>query len=223
MKALREQLEGRPGLIRIAPFILFLCLTYGQLAPGEFTPFWIYLFKTLVGTFLVWLTWPLVRELRWRIGWEGVVGGLVVFGLWVGLEGRYPVFLDSGTEWNPFLALGDGAALAWVFIGVRILGSTLLVPMLEEVFYRSFLYRWIAQPDFEQVSLGAFQWKPFLVASAVFGLAHREWLAGVLTGAVLQWLVLRRKGLGDALTAHAVANLLLGIWVVWRGHWFFWS
>ncbi len=220
---LRESLHERPALVRAAPFVVFLCLTFCQLAPGEATPFWAYLGKTLVGGVLVWLTLPLVGELKWRIGWEGIVGGLAVFGIWVGLEGRYPGFQESGTAWNPFAVFGAGSLTAWLFVGVRIAGSTLLVPMLEEVFYRSFLYRWIAQPDFEKVDLGGFRLKPFLIASLVFGLAHREWLAGVLTGALLQWLVVRRGNLGDALTAHAIANLALGIWVVWRGQWIFWS
>lgn len=223
VRRLRDPLRERPLFVRAAPFVIFLGLTFFQLAPGEATPYWAYLGKTLVGGFLIWLTLPLVRELKWRMGWEGIVGGVAVFGLWVGLEGRYPVFQESGTAWNPFAVFGAGSMSAWAFIGVRIAGSTLLVPMLEEVFYRSFLYRWIADPDFEKVDLGEFRWRPFLVASAVFGLAHREWLAGMLTGALLQWLALRRRDLGDALTAHAVANLLLGIWVVWRGQWIFWS
>ena len=223
MKRLRNRLKETPAVVRTAPFIIFLCLTFIQLAPGETTPFWAYLAKSIVGVLLVWLTLPLVAELKWRIGWEGVAVGGIVFGLWVGLEGRYPVFQESGSNWNPFAVFGESAPMAWMFVCVRIVGSTLLVPLLEEVFYRSFLYRWIARPDFEGADLGRFEWKPFLLVSLVFGLAHREWLAGLLTGALLQWLVLRRRDLGDALTAHAVANLLLGGWVVWREHWVFWS
>jgi len=28
--------------------------------------------------------------------------------------------------------------------------------------------------------------------------------------------------LGDAMTAHAITNFLLGVWVVWRHAWNFW-
>jgi hypothetical protein len=34
--------------------------------------------------------------------------------------------------------------------------------------------------------------------------------------------VLRKNQLGDAMTAHAITNFLLGIWVVTRGAWQFW-
>jgi CAAX prenyl protease-like protein len=57
---------------------------------------------------------------------------------------------------------------------------------------------------------------------AVFGFSHNEWLAGILCGAAFQWLVLRKNRLGDAMTAHAITNLLLGGWIVWKGAWHFW-
>jgi len=65
-------------------------------------------------------------------------------------------------------------------------------------------------------------WKPFLVTSVFFGLVHSEWLAGIICGGIYQALVIRHNRLGDAMTAHAVTNLLLGIYVVWKGQWQFW-
>ncbi|MBO4545513.1 MAG: CPBP family intramembrane metalloprotease, partial [Verrucomicrobia bacterium] len=65
-------------------------------------------------------------------------------------------------------------------------------------------------------------WMPFVVVSVIFGLVHQEWLAGILCGLVYQGLVCYKGRLGDAITAHGITNLLLGIWVVWRGAWNFW-
>ena len=70
--------------------------------------------------------------------------------------------------------------------------------------------------------LGQFAWVPFLATSAVFGFTHREWLAGILCGFVYQGLVCWKKRLGDAMSAHAITNLLLGLWIVWKGAWHFW-
>ena len=109
-----------------------------------------------------------------------------------------------------------------MFIAVRVLGSSLVVPPLEEVFFRSFVYRYLFQPDFLSVPLGRFAWTPFLLTSILFGLEHNQWLAGILCGLAYQGLVCRKKRLGDAITAHAITNLLLGLWVVWRGAWNFW-
>jgi len=105
---------------------------------------------------------------------------------------------------------------------VRIAGSSLVVPPLEEVFYRSFLYRYIVKTEFQSVALSHFSWLPFIVTAAVFGFAHHEWLAGILCAMAYQWLVIRQQRLGDAITAHAITNFLLGVWVVWREDWKFW-
>lgn len=223
MKFIRQWLEPRPGWTRVLPFIIFLGLTFCQLAPGETSRYWAYAGKTAIGAGLVWMTAPLIAEMKWRFSWEAVLVGALVFALWVGLDGFYPKFQESGKAWNPFAAFGAGTALAWGFVIIRLAGSTLLVPVIEEVFYRSFLYRWIAKPEFQTVPLDSFQWKPFLVTAAVFGLGHREWLAGIVCGLAYQWLVVRKGRLGDAMTAHAVTNLLLGLWIVQRGDWKFWS
>ena len=98
----------------------------------------------------------------------------------------------------------------------------LVVPPLEEVFYRSFLYRYIAKPDFLSVPLNRFSAAAVSGDRRRFRLFHNEWLAGILCGTAYQWLVLRKNRLGDAMTAHAITNFLLGVWVVWRGAWQFW-
>ena len=57
---------------------------------------------------------------------------------------------------------------------------------------------------------------PFFATAAVFGFSHNEWLAGILCGTAYQWLVMRKNRLGDAMTAHAITNFLLGVWIVWK-------
>ncbi len=142
--------------------------------------------------------------------------------MWVGLDPYYAKFGKSAGDWNPHAQFGRDSALAWVFIVGRILGSSIIVPPLEEVFYRSFLYRTIIRPDFEKASLGQFHAVAFIVTAVVFGFSHYEWLAGILCGMAYQGLVLWKKRLGDAMTAHAITNFLLGVWIVWKGAWHFW-
>jgi CAAX prenyl protease-like protein len=226
-----------PLLARVAPFLIFLGLTFLQGAFGETSRYWIYLAKTVLGAWMLWAVWGRVAECRWAFSWEAVVVGVGVCVLWVGLDPYYPgqadllakVGLGHGSDpakpsipWNPLAQFGSGSALAWVFIVVRILGSSLVVPPLEETFYRSFLYRYLANPKWEDVPLN--RWNPmaFFVTAFVFGFAHSEWLAGILCGMAYQWLVLRKNRLGDAMTAHAITNFLLGLWVVGKGAWNFW-
>src|SRR5207247_9218708 len=124
--------------------------------------------------------------------------------------------------WTPGAAFGEGSGLEWTLIGARILGSTLVVPMIEEVFYRSFLYRYLIRPEFQTLRLGAFSAFSFICTSMVFGISPHEWLAGILCGVLYQGLVCWKNRLGDAMMAHAITNLLLGSWVVWKGAWHFW-
>ncbi len=217
-----RKLSGSPALVRVVPFIIFLLVTAAQGHWGEASRYWCYLAKTLVGIWLIWLMRPLVAEMRWAFSWEAVVVGVAVCVMWVGLDGFYPKLGKPGGGWNPHAQFGAGSALAWFFVIVRILGSSIIVPPLEEVFYRSFLYRYIVNPEFMAVSLGMFNAMAFVMTAVIFGFSHYEWLAGILCAFAYQGLVIHKKRLGDAMTAHAITNFLLGIWVVCKGAWNFW-
>jgi len=91
------------------------------------------------------------------------------------------------------------------------------VPPLEEVFYRSLFYRYLIRYDFRSVALGQFDGIAFVIVVGVFGFMHFQWLPGIICGLAYQWLVFRKGRLGDAMTAHAITNCLLGIYVVWKG------
>jgi len=219
-----RRIQSSPAWVRGLPFVLVALLTMGQGRFGPASAFWLYAAKTFVGALLLWTWRKQITEMRWAFSLESVLVGVGVFVVWVGLDGLYPELAprDPATAWNPFDAFGEGSALAWGFVGLRMAGSSLMVPALEEVFYRSLLYRWIADPDFMRRPLGEFAWKPFIATSVVFGVAHHEWLAGILCGFAYQWLVCHTRRLGDAMTAHAITNFLLGLWVVWKGAWQFW-
>jgi hypothetical protein len=222
---LRAILSRSPAAARVAPFVLFLLLTAGQGHFGPASAYWFYLAKTVAGLWLIREVWPLVPEMRWAFSWEAVAAGVGVVVMWIGLDAYYPKigFAKAAVEnANPNLVFGAHSPLAVFFLAVHVIGMTVVVPPLEEVFYRSFLYRFIARPDFLAVRLNQFLLLPFLATAIVFGFEHSQWLAGILCGLAYQWLVLRKNRLGDAITAHALTNLLLGLWVVWRGAWNFW-
>jgi len=219
---LRKHLAKSPTVARVAPFAIFLLLTFCQRKFFAGSEYWFYLAKTLVGAWLIWQMRPFVTEMRWAASWEAVVIGVGVCAIWVGLDEFYPKLGEAGAVWNPHMHFGGGTLLAWLFVAVRIIGSSLVVPPLEEVFYRSFLYRYIAKTDFQSMPLGKFAWMPVVVTAVIFGFAHHEWLAGILCGMAYQWLVIRKQRLGDAMTAHAITNFLLGVWIVWKGAWNFW-
>lgn len=222
LKNVRRRIADSPALVRVVPFLVFAGLTALQGKMGEGSHYWLYAVKTLAGAGMILAMRPLVEEMRWKLSWEAVAAGVLVFGIWVGLDSYYPKWRGSSFVWNPHDYFGAGTGMAWMMIWVRVIGATLVVPPLEEVVYRSFLYRYVARSDFERVPFSYFAWTPFLVTSAIFGLAHFEWVAGVLCGAAFQMLVVWKGRIGDAMTAHAITNFLLGLWVVGRGAWHFW-
>lgn len=217
-----NKIFASPILVRVIPFGAFAALTMLQGRLGDTSQYWIYALKTVVGVWLLWLVRPYVKEMRWKLSWEAVAVGVAVFVAWVGLDGYYPMLTERTGGFNPELTYGAGSALALVFVVVRIIGSSLVVPPLEEIFYRSFIYRYLIKSDFMSVSLGRLDWRAFLIAGAIFGISHYEWLPGLLCAFAYQGLVCRKNRLGDAITAHAITNFLLGLWVITRGAYQFW-
>jgi len=216
-----RKLQSSPVLARVVPFALFAALTMLQGRFGDNSQYWIYLLKTLLGGWILWQLKPALPEVSWKVSWEAVAVGVAVFLAWVGLDGRYPLLAARPGTFDPIRSYGAGG-FAMAFIAVRIAGSTLVVPPLEEVFYRSFLYRYMIRPNFLDVPLSCFSPVSFLVVALIFGGSHFEWLPGILCGMAYQGLVCRKNRLGDAVTAHAVTNFLLGLWVVFRHAYLFW-
>ena len=222
MNQLQRKLQSSPVYARVMPFFVFCVITTaGGLMGGDWK-FWLYAAKVFVGAWLIWQMRPFVTEMRWAFSWEAIVVGVVIFVAWVGLDPFYTknnlIFQDTeGSIWNPFVRFGDGSVIAWTLICVRIFGMTIIVPPLEEVFYRSFLYRYIIKYDFQKVAMGQFDGIAFVLVSLMFGAVHFQWLPGIICAMAYQWLVIRKGRLGDAMTAHAITNFLLGVYVVWKG------
>lgn len=217
-----NKILASPILVRVIPFAVFAALTLFQGRLGETSQYWIYALKTIVGAWLIWAMRPYVREMRWKLSWEAVAVGVVVFVMWVGLDSYLPMLFHRSAIFSPATAYGAGSAMAVFFLIVRTVGSTLVVPPLEEVVYRSFLYRYLIKPKFLEIPLNRFHWKAFIVTGVIFGIGHYEWLQGILCGFAYQGLVCRKGRLGDAMTAHAITNFLLAVYVIVRSAYFFW-
>lgn len=210
---------------RFVPFAILVGLILFQESFGAAGRFWMYLIRMAIGAWCIWEMRPLVAEMRWAFSWEAVVTGIAVCAIWVALDPYYAKFeflFKASEPWNPFKQFGNGSAMAWFFVAVRTLGSTFVVPPIEEVFYRSFLYRYFVRLDFENMPFNQLHWLSLIVTSLLFGFEHYQWLAGFLCGLAFQALVLRKNRLGDAISAHAITNFLLSVWIVWKNDWKFW-
>lgn len=220
MQFFQKKFAASAEYVRIAPFVIFLGFTFVQGWMGSPASYWLYLAKTLVGAWLIWEARPFVPEMRWAISWEALAVGVAIAVVWIGLDGFYPRIAQPESSWNPIKQYG---AAGWIWNGVRLAGSSIVVPPLEEVFYRSFLYRYFVRIPFLTMPLGQFHLLSFVVTSVLFGFMHPDrWVAGIICGLAYQGLVVRKNRLGDAMTAHGITNALLGLWVMWKQDWSFW-
>ena len=151
----------------------------------------------------------------------GIVSGLTVTALWVGLDGLYPTlpFLGKRVSFDP-ARMYHGARIG--FYVVRLIGLVLVVPLIEELFWRSFLIRWLIDPDFRRVPIGRVTLFSAAATSVLFAVAHPEWLPALLTGLLWAGLLHQTRSLAACLISHVVANLALGIYVIQFGAWQFW-
>ncbi|MFI5458831.1 MAG: CAAX prenyl protease-related protein [Isosphaerales bacterium] len=195
---------------------------------GGPSPAWYPLFytvKLVIVMLLVWWYRSTWRDFRpaptYRSLGLAVVIGLLVWALWIGLDGLYPMFPFLGGRVG-FHADRLAPVARWAFIIVRMLGLALIVPLMEELFWRSFLMRWLIDQDFFRVPIGRVTPMAAATTAVLFALVHPEWLPALLTGLLWAGLLWRTRSLGACFVSHATANLALGIYVIVTGDWKFW-
>ncbi|MDP3331927.1 MAG: CAAX prenyl protease-related protein [Methylococcaceae bacterium] len=93
---------------------------------------------------------------------------------------------------------------------------------MEELFWRSFIMRWIDRADFSALSPVNISTKALFISSILFASEHSYWFAGLVAGLVYGLLYIRTQNLWAPVIAHAVTNGVLGVWVLYTGHWNYW-
>lgn len=149
---------------------------------------------------------------------SGLVG-VATFVVWITADWAFSV-TGATRGFDPAL-LPQGWTAA-TMTAVRLGSAVLVVPLMEELFWRSFLLRYLVRHDFQRVPLGAFTWSSFLITTVLFGLEHHLIVAGMLAGAAYNALLYKTRSLAHCVLAHAVTNLFLGIYVLASGRWDLW-
>ena len=236
----------------ILPMAVFLALVLVGEASERLYP-WAYAARTVVvAGLLIWL-WPRVRR---DIGWThlplGALVGLVGFVQWVGLDkllqtvrDRFPEDWQWASLWNllvsgvrpgegydPVAQILEPAGLVafLAFVAVRVIGPVLVVPVMEELFWRNWLWRSIAAPsNWRLAAIGEPDRFALIFTCLAFSLVHPQRLVSIAWAAVIAWLLIRTRSLGACIVAHAVTNLLLAAYVLLAtlamgrtSEWYFW-
>lgn len=216
------------ALPRVLPFTVFIALlaTEKFLVPvvePHFDPRWLYAIRSAVTAVILIALWRHYIELRdvprtGSAGWAaGVAAGVGVFLFWIVLDFS-PLVIGEAKGYDPRV----GGTMDWGLALTRLAGSALVVPVMEELFWRSFLMRWMEKARFIDVSPGNVGAGSLVMTSFVFALEHRLWFAGLLAGLIYGELYRRTGNLWVVIVAHAITNGLLGLYVLQTGRWDFW-
>ena len=228
--------SSRVGVVRddlayILPMAAFLLLTWvgtNETVKGVLPRAYeiSYVLKTVVVAAMLWRFRHAYTRIRWSFWWLGVLVGVVGVFQWVGMQlflQRFELFQPSGEPFDPTKACASPASL-YGFVAVRLIGAVLVVPVMEELFWRDFLWRQILAPnDFKLADVGEWGWAPFLGVAVAFAVVHGNWwLTSIVWALMIGALLVYTKSLGACIVAHAVTNLLLGVYVLVRRDWAFW-
>jgi uncharacterized protein len=151
--------------------------------------------------------------------------GIGVFLIWIGPD----VLFGSAYRhsWiffgGPTSSLSPALQHDYPFLTFRVLSSVVTVPILEELFWRGWLMRWLIDPEFLKVPLGTYRASAFWLTAILFASEHGSyWEVGLITGVIYNLWVMRTKNLADCIVAHAVTNAALAYYVLAAGQWNYW-
>ena len=185
--------------LRIA--VLAACLWYFSRSVISFrAPFWMGSLQVGAAVFLIWVA-P---------DW-----------LWPGYRGHW--LFDNILTGKAQSSVSAGVLASPLVLTCRVLRAVVLVPIIEELFWRAFLLRWLIRVDFPSVPLGAYQPAAFWITAVLFASEHGPyWDVGLAAGIFYNWWMVRAKSLGDCILAHAATNGLLSGYVILTGKWEYW-
>ncbi|HZZ44290.1 MAG TPA: CAAX prenyl protease-related protein [Tepidisphaeraceae bacterium] len=235
----------RDDIAYILPMGIFLVFTQvGVSWPAHYV--FSYIAKTLIVPVALVMCWRYYTKIQWTHLGLGVVVGVVGLVQWVGMDKLLAIFFQwahvHGGGWldwvpvygsigvsgvptdsfNPFKELPN-PYYCWIFIVLRWGCASLVVPVMEELFWRDFLWRNIIAPaDFKLAQIGERDRNAILFVALLFATVHIQWITAIGWGLLIAWLLIRTKSLGACIVAHGVTNFLLGAYVLYTHDWYFW-
>jgi uncharacterized protein len=183
--------------------------------------FWLYPAQTILcGVLLIWFWRDYQLAMPRRFGFTTAVG-IVVFVAWISPQAFFGA-APRTAGFNPDRLGAAGLYCAELIL--RVVRLIVVVPFIEEIFWRSFLLRFVIDDNFNRVRFGTFSWLSFIIVTLGFALSHSrpDWIGALLAGALYNAIAYRTKSLSSCIFAHALTNLLLGLWIMQTKQWGFW-
>lgn len=173
--------------------------------------------------------WPRPLSLRPRFWLASILIGAAVFVLWIAPDLLIPGYRQSGLFSNGLIGHihssipSDQLRSPWILTW-RTARAVLIVPVVEELFWRAWLMRWLINTDFERVPLGTYAPAAFWLTAILFASEHGSyWDVGLITGIIYNWWMIRSTSVADCILMHAVTNAILSGYVIFAGQWQYWQ
>ncbi len=183
---------------------------------GEFE--WLYPVKVITTGAVLLYFWSTYRFHQPWLRLEPIVIGAAVFLVWMALV---PADSARTTQMGSHLSqVTPAVAVVWLIF--RFIGSSLVVPLAEELAFRGYLLSRLSRQEPNTSASLAFGWVPFLATSLLFGLVHGDWLAGTIAGMAYALARYRHGRVGDAVLAHMTTNAMLSTYVLVTQQWSYW-
>jgi CAAX prenyl protease-like protein len=207
----------------VAPFIVFVAAMGIERATG-LPAHWFYPIRfTLVLSMLVIFSRRYI-PLRPSYPIASVGIGVLVFLIWIAPDVLFGyrshwLFTNSVTG-SPLSTASEDLRHNLIFIVLRITSTAILVPLLEELFWRGWLMRWLIGKEFLKVPIGSYDTTAFWIVAILFASEHGSyWEVGLIAGVVYNWWIVRTRNLADCFLAHGVTNAILAGYVLLGDQW----
>ena len=216
-----------PSVAYIAPFAVFVALlSLNRVLP--LPDLVIQILQIAIPSIVILVFSRNVVDFRLRNIWASIAIGIAVFAVWIAPDLMFPGYRHSWLFQNALLGtmqkpLSESARASTTILALRTVRAALLVPIVEELFWRAWLMRWLISPNFEKVPMGAYQAASFWLCAVLFASEHGAyWDVGLAAGVIYNWWMVRTRSLGDLILAHAVTNACLSAYVIAAGKWEYW-
>jgi CAAX prenyl protease-like protein len=214
-----------PWVAPFAAFMLLLALAQAVVIPQP----WESIARVAILVAVIWVaSRGNVRTLRVERAIASTALGLAVFALWVAPDVLVPGWRQHWLFQNAITgslrtSISPAELASPLVMALRVARAALIVPIVEELFWRGWLPRWMIDPSFERVPLGTYTRGAFIITALLFASEHGPyWEVGLLAGLIYNWWMWRTKSLGDLVLAHAVTNGALSAFVIATGRWELW-
>jgi CAAX prenyl protease-like protein len=221
--------DRMPWLPYVLPLVLFVLLTGLEPTFRAVYPLF-YAVKIVLVTVLLVVLWRFLPEAKPNPQGVGlaVALGVLLTVIWVAGDHLTEVahlhfkFLGGREGYNPLTEIPNVFARD-AFIAVRFFGLVIIVPIIEEVFYRGFLLRFVTDPDdFRRIPVGRFTGGALLFNVLLMAFSHPEWLVAAFFSLAMCSLVAKTRNVFACIVAHGVTNLFLGVYVLVSHQWQYW-